>query len=427
MTRSAVAVLAAFLTSWVVLGVGQQVHGQQTDAEAYLRNAIVVDANGVPLSGVKVYDRAYFAWDDRAAVARWVPKEPSHQTDPNGEFSFDVGALGGGPTFFIANDSRDLMGYLRGSRKDPMGTRTVRLESPARIRAVFRSEHVAMDRPSLQIGFYESEKRTIHSNFITVVYGFEGPVPEVPLDVICPSGCSLYLMMSAGGGILPISREIASLKPGEVLNLGSIEPHLKSGYKAIGRQAPALRVAEWVRGNPVTLAELKGKVVLLEFWGVWCAPGRESMERLASLHQKYGKDGLVIIAIHDSSQTGASLLSQGDGLPDQSKVPFRIAVDSPMEGEVICEKNRGKGQTIDAYGITRFPTTLIINRDGKVEDTEQSVLEDRLYLLLHGQPMPKPTGVSRMVTANRRLFIQAGVAVAMILLLMIVLAVVWLR
>ena len=48
----------------------------------------------------------------------------------------------------------------------------------------------------------------------------------------------------------------------------------------LGQEAPEVEVADWVLGEAATLAELRGKVVLLEFWATWCRPCLELMPKL---------------------------------------------------------------------------------------------------------------------------------------------------
>jgi thiol-disulfide isomerase/thioredoxin len=418
-TRACVILLAGWIVlSFVALGYGQSVWGNDN------KKITVVDGNGVPVGGAKVYEAISFAWDEAAQAARWVPTRPLDRTDANGVLFLTIARLGNGRVYLFANDSLDLMASLYVPRRDPGEPLTIRLERPARLRAIFESRQVAMSQPDLSVGFYLPEKRAVFG-LITVTYAFPGPVNQVPLDVPCPSGCHLELSMSAQGGIFPVSKKIPPLKPGQVLDLDTIEPHLtpeSSVFKLAGQVAPELQVAEWVKGEPVTLAELKGKVVLLDFWALWCGPCCRALPGLALLHEKYAKDGLVIIAIHDASQTKASLLAKSPGRIDLSKLPFRIAMDSPVEGSTAPRETPGTGRTIDAYGITGFPTTVLLNKKGQVEGEIYANLEDRVHSLLYGRPTAKPTTVTgRLLAEDRDDFIRIGIAAGLILVLAIVL------
>ena len=135
-----------------------------------------------------------------------------------------------------------------------------------------------------------------------------------------------------------------------------------------GKPAPELRgIAEW-QGEPVKLADLRGKVVILDFWAHWCGPCVHSMPKLMELYDAYPKDKLVIIGIHDNSvadlkEMRSNLETVKKELWGNRELPFRIA----LSGKVDDKEGEGSsGQAITDYGITGFPTTLLIDRQGNL-------------------------------------------------------------
>src|SRR5215216_2507820 len=71
---------------------------------------------------------------------------------------------------------------------------------------------------------------------------------------------------------------------------------------AVGDAAPDWKLTD-PRGRAHTLAEYRGKVVVLDFWATWCGPCTRVMPRLEKLHRKYGAQGLVVFGIN-SFETG---------------------------------------------------------------------------------------------------------------------------
>src|SRR5438445_2375247 len=71
-----------------------------------------------------------------------------------------------------------------------------------------------------------------------------------------------------------------------------------------GKAPPALEVKGWLNtgGKPVKFEELRGKVVVLDFWGVWCGPCRKAVPHLKELYEKHKDDGLVVIGVHTTAQ-----------------------------------------------------------------------------------------------------------------------------
>lgn len=121
----------------------------------------------------------------------------------------------------------------------------------------------------------------------------------------------------------------------------------------------------------VTLASLRGKIVLLDFWGHWCGPCVHAMPGLMELHEKYKDKGLVIIAVHDDSV--ASIAEMNEKLTEIRKtvwggrdLPFAIALDGGGETPIPGHFDSVRGATTALYGIKSWPTQIIIDRDGKI-------------------------------------------------------------
>lgn len=115
----------------------------------------------------------------------------------------------------------------------------------------------------------------------------------------------------------------------------------------IGQQAYSFQL----KGIDEKLFQLKqqlGKVVLLDFWDVWCAPCIGSMPKIQSLHEKYEKKGLVVIGVllNDQSLTEAKLLVHN------KKLTFINLV--------------GNKKVIDEYKVNGIPQYVIIDEDGRI-------------------------------------------------------------
>ncbi len=64
----------------------------------------------------------------------------------------------------------------------------------------------------------------------------------------------------------------------------------------VGDKAPALSIAEWVKGDPITGFE-KGKVYVVEFWATWCGPCVAGMPHLSALQKEYKAKGVTVIGV----------------------------------------------------------------------------------------------------------------------------------
>ena len=101
-------------------------------------------------------------------------------------------------------------------------------------------------------------------------------------------------------------------------------------------------------GEHIALDDLRGKVVLLDFWGTWCPPCVESVPELRSLHKRHSKDGAPFVLIGISS----------DGDEAEWK-------DFTAKNKMIWPQYRDHDRRIQrAFGIRAFPTYIVIDHEG---------------------------------------------------------------
>ena len=109
-----------------------------------------------------------------------------------------------------------------------------------------------------------------------------------------------------------------------------------------------------INGEPISLADFKGKVVILDFWATWCPPCRMEIPGSVTLQRKYQDRGLVII--------GVSLDKQGPSVVKPFMRELGMNYPVVMGDEKIVS---------DYGGIEAIPTTFIIDRQGKVVTVHQ--------------------------------------------------------
>ncbi|NLL69957.1 MAG: TlpA family protein disulfide reductase [Epulopiscium sp.] len=108
-------------------------------------------------------------------------------------------------------------------------------------------------------------------------------------------------------------------------------------------------------GNQVSLSDLKGKVVFLNFWGSWCPPCVAEMPHIQSMYEKYTKDreDVAFLAINDQTQPREKPIAEVKQWLEEKGYTFPVAYDTDSS---ITQK----------YSIRAFPTTFMIDKEGYV-------------------------------------------------------------
>jgi len=161
-----------------------------------------------------------------------------------------------------------------------------------------------------------------------------GPVRPVPGRV----RRSLWML----GGVLAVACGSASA-----------EPHASSLLKPLGllthpaRTAPPSFGGSTADGRPVSLAALRGRVVLVNFWASWCLECRPEMPVLERLHRELGPRGLAVVGVNARESRRA--VSQ---YADELGLTFPLVMDPDGKIGVL-------------YGVAALPATFLVARDGR--------------------------------------------------------------
>jgi thiol-disulfide isomerase/thioredoxin len=110
-------------------------------------------------------------------------------------------------------------------------------------------------------------------------------------------------------------------------------------------------------GNDVTLASLKGKVVLVNFWGTWCHPCLEEIPLLVGMQQKYGSKGFTLLGVATNDELK-------DVIPFVRNTQFSVGGQQMTMSYPIV---MGTDEISSKFGgLIGMPTSILITRDGKI-------------------------------------------------------------
>ncbi|MBX3460924.1 MAG: TlpA family protein disulfide reductase [Planctomycetes bacterium] len=132
-------------------------------------------------------------------------------------------------------------------------------------------------------------------------------------------------------------------------------------------------------GKEITLADFKGKVVLIDFWAVWCGPCIAEMPNVVKAYNNYKDKGFDVIGISLDRRDGE------DGLRETIKGEGRVGTRTGvMPWRQIYDGGFWSSGLAKRYGVQSIPKTVLIDKEGKVaaQNLRGEALEKKLAELL---------------------------------------------
>jgi thiol-disulfide isomerase/thioredoxin len=144
-------------------------------------------------------------------------------------------------------------------------------------------------------------------------------------------------------------------------------------YRMLGEAAPELvNIDRVFPGDAKSLAALRGKVILLDFWATWCVPCLEAFPTMLEWQQNYGKDGFVILGL-------TRYYGRAEGFPvdTANEIDFlnRFKQKHALTYDFLVAKDESNHQT---YGAQAIPTAALIDRKGNIRYLETGTSPGRL-------------------------------------------------
>ena len=117
--------------------------------------------------------------------------------------------------------------------------------------------------------------------------------------------------------------------------------------------APALAHGDWINSEPLKLEDLRGRVVLIEFWTFGCINCRNTLPAVKSWHDRYREKGLTVIGVHSPEFAEETIVE------NLRRQVVSLGINYPVVSD-------NDFQTWNAYNVQAWPTMFLLDKQGRI-------------------------------------------------------------
>ena len=198
--------------------------------------------------------------------------------------------------------------------------------------------------------------------------GPEGAAPDAPADPARPwlvTHRRAIVGAAALAVIAPLVGYVATRPIGGGTSTGS---EVQTSGSLLGKPAPAFTLKN-PSGKTVSLQQLRGKPVIVNFWATWCAPCREEMPELEQLYREYQDKGLVVLGVSVDDSSSAKQVPEllKEGNPAVGSYTFPVALDQNQE-------------VLRQYHVVGVPSSFFVDAKGTVRAIQPRAMDHKTML-----------------------------------------------
>jgi peroxiredoxin len=202
-------------------------------------------------------------------------------------------------------------------------------------------DEAEMERIGIEYDFADSTKRAVIKNYVN----------SNPKSYITPYLITKYLLYSSELEDIMVLTENLDESISNSVYIETINRRIEDLEKTkVGATIPDFTQND-KDGNPISITDLRGQYVLVDFWASWCGPCRAENPNVVEAYQKYKDNGFTVIGV---------------SLDDNKENWLKAIKDDKLDWYHVSDLQGWKNQVAQDFGVKSIPFSILIDKEGVI-------------------------------------------------------------